>query len=230
MRYKRSISRDAFDGRIKALLSKAIKANRLSQKHNDIRDIVFQCCILQMSASMESYIKLMLESWAFCLRTNGKSAADVPKRARAHTVAARISNHFSRYSYSGDERELNRSLEGEGQLWRFLCGLDALPTLFGSDILLRDTKYPSVRNLKKLFARIGIDDIFDRLGAVCRMDVELKVEGFQSLRTALAHEAPPNVTLMDVKNYGKDMIRIVGAIDRVVCQHLSKSSGSDCWN
>jgi hypothetical protein len=182
-----------------------------------------------MSAAMETYVKLVLESWAFRLKTNGKSAAEVPSRVRAHTVATRVSSYFSRFSYTGDERELNRALESDTDLWRFLCGLDAVPASFGSEILLRDSKYPSIRNLKRLFARIGIDNIFDRLGSVCKMDAELKIESFQSVRTALAHEAPPNVTLTDVRSYGSDMITIVGGIDRIVCQHLSKISGSDCW-
>ncbi len=229
MRYRKSGSRLLFDDRVQYLTKKANKANTLDAKHADLRDIVFQCCILHFSAALESYIKLVIEAWVFRLNDPKKNASNIPLRTRAYAAAHQISSHFSKYVIDKNELALNKCLEKETELWPFLCGSGALHKGFNSSIILKDNKYPSVKNIKRLFSRIGIDNIFHRLGGLCNTDVELKIDSFQSMRTALAHDAPPDVTIVDVRNYGRDMKMIVGAIDRVLCSHLSTMSGPDCW-
>jgi hypothetical protein len=109
-------------------------------------------------------------------------------------------------------------------------GQNDLPKFFGSNLVLSETTYPSAKNIKRLFARLGIDDLFARLDKRCKRDMALTIDSFQSLRTALAHESPPNVTIIDVKLHFESMRLLTKALDRVAFNHIYKESGGDCWS
>jgi hypothetical protein len=98
-------------------------------------------------------------------------------------------------------------------------GQNDLPKFFGSNLVLSETTYPSAKNIKRLFARLGIDDLFARLDKRCKRDMALTIDSFQSLRTALAHESPPNVTIIDVKLHFESMRLLTKALDRVAFNH-----------
>jgi hypothetical protein len=52
MSYKRSLSLNDFELRHAFLLERAKRAAKLKSEFHDLRDIVFQCCIFQLSAAL----------------------------------------------------------------------------------------------------------------------------------------------------------------------------------
>jgi hypothetical protein len=56
------------------------------------------------------------------------------------------------------------------------------------------------------------------------------IEGFQSVRTALAHSSPPAITFKDVTERIEEMRVLVGGIDRLFFSHVVKNGGVSCWN
>jgi hypothetical protein len=105
----------------------------------------------------------------------------------------------------------------------------ALPAYFTGRDLHKETSYHSADNLRRLFRRAGIDNILGLLSGRLRRDVELLIEGFQSVRTALAHAAPPLLTVADVETLLVDIKALVGAIDKVFYQHVMQHGGQACW-
>jgi hypothetical protein len=57
-----------------------------------------------------------------------------------------------------------------------------VPTLNAKQIHT-DKKYPSPDNIKRLFNRLGIDKVFDKLNAKAKADVKANLQSFNDIRT-----------------------------------------------
>ncbi|MGJ5150985.1 HEPN domain-containing protein [Bradyrhizobium sp. HKCCYLR1023] len=228
MPYSRSSSRKSFESRIGALLAEANTAQKLSKSHPGIRDMVFQCAIFQTSAALEEYLKLLIEGWAFSLKQHNlnKSLPDLP---RGFLVSRRLQRHFAQFAYTGDEAQLLKSIPKEYQAWPIFDDRAPLPAYFDGKLLHEKSAYPSFKNLKRLFFRVGIDQFEAKMNRLINGDMETLVEGFQSIRTALAHSAPPALTILDVKKNLRDITKLVSAIDRLFYKHVVENGGSSCW-
>lgn len=229
MRYSRSFYRNSFDARINFLVKKARRAHRLKASDADIRDLVFQSAIFLTGAAIETYIRLLVEAWIQRIRLHDMGS-QTPSVARAYIALRRLESSFAKYQYNGDERTLYMSLQAEGALWPLLAGDSSLPSFFEGKALHDGTTYPSHKNIKRLFARVGIDNMLDRLSRNLSRDAEALIENFQSVRTALAHSSPPTITILDVEARLSDSKALIGAIDRIFHGHVMRHGGSDCWS
>lgn len=229
MRYKRSIHRNDFDKRLAFLLRKCRRASRLRSSDADIRDLVFQCAILQTSAAIEQYLKLLIESWAQNVRIHSR-ANRVPVAARVFLASTRLDRHFSEYIVNRYEAELLEKLSKESTLlWKLILGDIESSSIFDGKQIYREVSYPSSKNIKRLFSRLGISNIYDLISKEMKKDSETAVDGFQSIRTALAHSEPPNITIKDVEDKLNDMRLLVGAIDQIFYRRVVSNCGKDCW-
>ena len=121
-----------------------------------------------------------------------------------YLAVRRLEDAFAKYKYSGDEKGLFSAIEKEGELWPFMMGADQLPAFVVGKALHDGSSYPSYRNIKRLFGRAGLHDIIARISRKLSRDAETLIEGFQSIRTALAHSSPPIITIADVEMRLKD--------------------------
>lgn len=228
MPYAKSVYRKDFEARVRDLLNEAKNAQRLPHERAVIRDMVFQCAIFQTSAALEVYIKLLIEGWVFALKTQNKST-DLPVLPRGFLIASRFRKHFDHFAYTGDESQILKSISREYHAWPIFDSDFPLPPYFDGKLFHERTAYPSFKNLKRLFLRVGIDNFQSQMDRLLRSDVETLVENFQSIRTALAHSSPPSLTLLDVRNNLTDMERLVRCIDRVFFRHVARHGGVVCW-
>lgn len=228
MPYFRSVYRKSFDEQVNFLVRKARRAHRLKDSDSDIRDMVFQSAVFRAGAATETYITLLIEAWLQKLKACGKDSC-APLSTNAFYASVRLRNAFAKYQLSGDERELLIYLQNEKDLWPLLAGNGTFPHFFEGKTLHSDTAYPSLKNLKKLFFRVGINNMTDRLSRNLSRDVENLIESFQGIRTALAHSFPPSITIGDVEVLLSDSKLLVGAIDRIFHGHVIKHGGSQCW-
>jgi hypothetical protein len=206
----------------------AKRANELDVGLHGIRDMAFQCAIFQTSAALESYLKLSIEGWAQALKTRSFGNR-LPIASRGYLAAMKFQPHFQRFAFENDETRLISDLPNEHNRWPILDGPAALPTWFDGKLLHEGSAYPSFKNLKRLFYRLGVSDFDAQLGERLQRDVELMIKSFQDIRTALAHAAPPTITFDDVSARIKDMCSLVAAIDRILYSHIIKHGGADCW-
>ncbi|WP_155831196.1 hypothetical protein [Hyphomicrobium sp. 802] len=210
------------------LIKKARRAQRLRASDSDIRDLVFQSSVFRTGAAVETYIRLLIESWAQEVKNKARGHL-TPGECRAFIVSKRLQDKFSRYAFNGDEKELYMALRAETDIVVLLGGNANLPAAFDGKVLHQGAAYPSNKNIKKLFARVGIDNILGRISANLSRDAEVLIESFQSVRTALAHAAPPTVTIGDVEKLLGDSKALVGSIDRIFYKHVAAHGGRDCW-
>jgi|SRR5271166_1019044 len=228
MSYCRSVYRNEFDTQAADLLHKAKLAERLGKSYPTIRDSVFQCAVLLLVAALETYLKLLVEAWVQKLKSKN-FGTKTPDHARAFIAAKKLDRAFALYHYDGNEKALYTSLMAESSLWPFLAGTPQLPAFFNGKALHDGAAYPTSKNIKKLFARLGVQDMIARLSRNLSRDVEVLIDSLQSIRTALAHSSPPPLTLSDVERHLTDCKALVGSIDRIFWAHVKAHGGSDCW-
>lgn len=189
-----------------------------------------QCCILQASAATEEYIKAIFDGWAFKLRQlDAATAVNIPMRIRALIVKNRLRGKFSKYITDNDEKALLDGLSQESHIWALMVGNSPIPRYFDGSSIYLDQKYPSHKNIKLIFSRIGVDNVFDSLSRILKSDAEYALTAFNSVRTALAHEAPPQLTYNDVKDNLKRISNIVRAMDCLLFSTLNSYAGVGCW-
>lgn len=228
MSYSKSAYRTDFDERLRSLRREANRASRLRPPLHDLRDMVFQCAIFQTSAAVESYLKLAIESWFQEIKVLARGDR-LPRNVRGYFAARKLSGPFERYVSTRDEIPLAASLAQETTFWPMMMGSATIPPYVDGKDLHAGTAYPSFKNLKRLFQRIGIQNIHGDVAAILQRDVENMIESFQGVRTALAHASPPVITVQDVREKLDDMSELVRAIDRVFYRHVLAHGGSDCW-
>jgi hypothetical protein len=228
MTYKRSVYRNDFDQRITFLLKKAMRAQRLGAGDSDIRDLVFQCVIFLTCAAMEVYLKLLIEGWAQNLRAL-KLGTKSPIAARAYFAIKQLEGPFAKYQSEPDERALLKAIQSRPDIWNLMIGIDDLPAIFSGSMLHDKCAYPSKRNINKLFSRVGISDAIGTLNGILSRDVGLLIDAFQDIRTALAHSAPPAITITDVEARLADSKALIGAVDRMFYSHVMRHGGVACW-
>jgi hypothetical protein len=95
--------------------------------------------------------------------------------------------------------------------------------------VLATNKYPSIKNLKILYIRIGISDIFNEVAKRGQKDYKSQLESFLSIREAIAHQEAPVMTFQDVERNLNNLIDFINKIDRVVYSHIAKVSGEVYW-
>jgi hypothetical protein len=190
--------------------------------------MVFQCAVFQTSAALESYLKLIVESWFQELKTRSLGAA-IPDNTRGHFALRQFAGVFERFVATRDEVPIAATLGSERAFWPIMTGADAVPAFIKGADVHDGTAYPSYKNLQKLFTRLGLPKIQNRIAAILGRDVEVMIENFQSIRTALAHAAPPTITINDVRSRLADMAALVRALDRILYGHILTHGGADCW-
>jgi hypothetical protein len=137
---------------------------------------------------------------------------------------------FKKFIGLEDEGDLARSIT---ELRGALQVLNDLGTVSSTDLpklLVKDKKFPSVRNLNAVFKRIGTPKMLTLVSRRTRSDVALAVTSFIDVRNALAHESPPSMTDADVDRYFKQVKSWINAIDRELFSHVYRSSGAVYWN
>lgn len=198
MPYRKSSYRIDFEKRVSSLKLESSKANAFGVALHDARDMVFQCAIFQTSAALETYLKLIIESWFQQLKANGLGAS-LPASVRGRIAAQRLLQPFETYVAKREEGPIYSYLANQGDIWQVMIGNPQIPPRITGKEIHDGRAYPSNKNLKNLFIRVGIQNIHDELARILRRDIDTLIEGFQSVRTAIAHSAPPDITLKDVK-------------------------------
>lgn len=227
-RYRCSIARIEALDRLQELKRGALAASRKSIPAN-VKDMTYQSAIFQASATLEDYIKQIFDHWIFELKNNSHNGDSIPQRARFSYFARELSQAFGKYTYEGDEKALTEKILEKSRLIEFAMGQSlVLPHLTG-EFAYKNRKYPSPANIKRLYARIGCDDVFSQLSRNMQSNAELKLQAFNDIRTAIAHGSPPNLTLIDVKRNLEDVSLIIKSLDKINHKEFSSCFGGGVW-
>lgn len=227
-RYRCSAAREEALSRLDRLLSGAYAANRKNIPPH-VRDMTFQSAIFQASSTLEEYIKQIFDHWLYELKRQNKSAQSIPSPARFSYVGRQLSREFNNYAYSGDEKRLAKGLQDQQKIIGFTMDNSEILNHLTGEIAYKDRKYPSPKNIKILYSRIGCDNIFQILSRELKSDSELKLQGFNDVRTSIAHGNPPDLTLEDVRRNLNNIKLIIRSLDKINHREFSRNFGGGVW-
>ncbi len=194
-----------------------------------VRDAVFQNCVFQLSAVFEDYIFDLLSGWFLKLQSNGANAGALPALTRSLAIIKSQEENFRRYIGDRDEATLAANIFGNPGVYLLMQDTEAIPSVDLDNLILKDKKFPSVRNLNVIFKRVGLPKISQEISRRTRLTFELNWQSFMDIRNALAHESPPSITDEDVDRYFSQIKKWVNAVDRTVYSHVVAVSGSGYW-
>jgi hypothetical protein len=230
MPYSKSRARRDFETESKKLLKLAkrvsFKSSPLTYDHNQL---INQSCIFLLSARIEDYTKNLIEDLIYSYRTNGATLAHIPKNTRTKVLLDKHVTHFRSYYNSSDERTLLKNILINGSSYQITDDSIQFTDHVHPSNIIGGNKYPSIKNLKILYHRLGINDIITEINSKSGKDLKTAIESFLSLRESIAHQGAPAITFSDIERHFKNINEAVNYIDRTVYSHIKKESGEQYW-
>lgn len=230
MPYTRSQARDDFETGTNSLkkVAKKVSYNSSPLKYEQ-KMLIFQSTIFLMSARIEEYSKDLIEKLIFNFRSKNALMSEIPENIRTKALIDNQLSHYKNYNHNSDERKLLERINCSKQYYDLLVSTNHFSNSIRANSILATNKYPSVKNLKILFFRLGINDIFNEIAIRGQKDYKSQLESFLSVREAIAHQVAPTLTFQDVERHLENLIDLINKIDRVVYSHIVKTSGDDYW-
>lgn len=230
MSYSKSNARKGFEIEANKLLKLAKKVSyKSSPLTYDHKQLVNQSCIFLLSARVEDFTKNLIEDLLYIYRTKGATLNCIPKNVRTKTLLDKQINYYRTYYNSSDERTLLKNISIDSSYYNIMDnGANFTNQILATNII-GTNKYPSIKNLRILYFRIGINDIVNELNRKSKKDIKTNIESFLSLRESIAHQGAPAVTYNDVERHFKNMVEAINYIDRVVYTHIRNESGEVYW-
>jgi len=215
-------------------IKKRIRKSENKKVDVDIREYVVSAAIFLAFAEIENYITDVFSDFSTCTAANVTKGSELPGNMRPHLFLQKsnATATFGNFIISNSEKEMFRSLATafNGHARSYVDDSIQLQAFTGKDIYTT-IKYPSEKNLEKLFLRIGVDKIFDKLSALLGENAKTSLQSISSLRTQLAHTgALPGISSKDVRGRLDSAERFVGAIDRILYQITTSSYNAAQWN
>lgn len=230
MPYSKSISREDFETEHLKLkkLAKKISYNS-SPLTYDHKQLIYQSCIFLLSARIEDYTKNLIEGIIFNYRSKGANLSTLPINIRTKAFIDSQLGHFRNYYNSADEKKLIKNVLIKNRAFEIIDDAIVLTNQINAGHVISNNKYPSIKNLKILYHRIGIEDIVSKINANSKRDLKTSYESFLSLRESIAHQSSSSITFDDLERHFQNVILYVNHIDRIVYTHITKESGSTFW-
>jgi hypothetical protein len=228
-RYVKSSARVEFERSI-AEIETVIRQIAPPRKINpDLGNYILSAAILFLSAKLENYISDLFKGICQEACHHVKSASAVPPSLlgwaflndghadRSKTFVARNDEgDFIRTTGTYLASELVQNGNNYLTPGRFR-GID-------------DKAYPSVKNLKRMFRRLGIEAIFSLLNKRMKCSAENNLESFNAIRGALAHSGISGTySYNDIKEQILKIQQLVSAIDKETFYYLRSCNADIAW-
>lgn len=231
MPYTKSQARIDFETGTKSLkqVAKKVSYNSSPLKYEQ-KLLIFQSTMFLMSAKIEEYTKVLIEKIIFNYRSKNALMSEIPENIRTKVLIDNQLVHYKNFNHNSDERKLLDKINCSKSYYEILNPSNRFSNSINSKNVLATNKYPSIKNFKILYFRIGINDIFNEIAIRGRKDYKSQLESFLSIREAIAHQEAPVLTFQDVERHLDNLIDLINKIDRVVYSHIIKISGENYWN
>lgn len=230
MPYSKSKSRVNFEENLKRLRSLARTASyKKSGFSYDHKNLICQSSIFLACASIEEYLKIFIEDLLYEFNHNSANVSELPDNFRALKLLLSQQHIFKNYVFNGDEPKSLKAINKAWDKYEIIHDNKEVSKHIHPQDIIGTKKYPSVKNLKILYNRFGIKDIFKAVQLRAKKDYKPSLESFLSIREAISHQAAPQVTYEDVKRNFENIQGLVNHLDRIKYSHFCKISGEKYW-
>jgi len=231
MSYKKSKARKEFEVTSNELISMAkqvsYKRANLSYEH---KNMIFQSSIVLLCSSLEEYLRLFIENLFFSYKTNKAKLSEIPQNLRTFALFQKQKTIFENYIYARDEvKTLEKLKVSNKDLYSVIDDDIILLNQIDSKIVVNDRKYPSPKNLKILYNRLGVNNIFNETNKTGKKNYEFQLRSFLDIRETIAHQESTDLTIDDIKRNFENIRDFLDKLDRVSYKYVCRYSGHKFW-
>lgn len=230
MAYSKSLAREELD--LEALRLKKL-AQKISYNNSpltyDHKQLIYQSCIFLLSARVEDYTKNFIESILYNYRNKGAQLKQIPENSRVKAIIDNHKDHFKSYYNQEDEKKLITKLKLANTSYQLIFDDNVFTNQIKPHNIIATNKYPSLKNLNKVYNRLGIDNIVGKINEKSGKDLKTAFDSFLSQREAIAHQSSTSLTYDDIKRHFSNCLEFINWIDRIVYSHICKTSSSIFW-
>ena len=229
MSYSNSLSLKDFRTEIKSILSTSRNSTyKYINLSTPAKEMIFQAAIFKTSALIEEYLKNIIYDWIYNIKKNSLTADTLPENLRFYFLSYKHLGAYQSFIQNKDERKLINKFK-ENSVNNLFYDDQILSNEINARDIIQANKYPSVKNIKKLFQRLGVKNVFDLVSAKTKKQFPQSLQSFLDVREAIAHQNPPQLTYNDVKNNIETVDKFVSALDRIFFSIIIKNQGEKCW-
>lgn len=230
MPYKKTRARLEFESEAKKLLSLArrISYNKVVLDYQH-KNLIYQSSIVLLSSAIEEYLRIVMEDLFYNYRIKGATLSDIPENARSYALFIRQKGHFESYIFQKNELKVLDDLKVSNPLYEIVNGSAVYNSHVTALNILDGKKYPSPENVKVLYNRIGIKNIFHTIRIGSPTDYKLLLESFLDIRQTIAHQQAMNLTFTDIKRNFDNISDLINKLDRALYLHICRTSGQVFW-
>lgn len=231
MPYSKSRARQEFENKSVELISLArqisYKNVALSYEH---KNLIFQSTIVLLCSSLEEYLRVFVEDLFFNYKSLSAAISEIPVNPRTFSLFHKQRTIYEGFINNRDEfKTLDRLNITNQHLYSVMDSTQTFVNHIDSKIIVNDKKYPSPKNLKILFNRIGIKSIFNETDRIGKKNYELLLRSFLDVRETIAHQESTDLTFADVKRNFKNITDLLDKLDRASYRHICNISGHKYW-
>lgn len=233
MLYRKSRARDQFERDLAGELAILKQAGASKIKSPDIRNYVYSSIISRCSSHVEIYIEQVIGDWATQLSSQPTPNQHLDARLRAFLITHKhIDDHSPKYIVGKDEGVYLDAIAGTitQPEWQLLIGSANIPANIDFGAIVRNKRFPSPKNVKRVLRRIGISDPFSLLNPIIKGQFEQLLQSYNDVRNNFAHNGVfVGSNSADIRKKLADLTRIVGAIDRLLYRYIKAQFGARYW-
>ena len=185
------------------------------------------------SAKVEVYIEDFFTGWINKINTTDCLVSSLPNSIKAiHFNESFLKKLYKKLIFDNDESHFINTFSNEvdNPIFTLADPLKNSPRLYAEKILSKK-KYPSPENFLLLFKRVGINNIFDEIGAASGQNLKNVLTSYNDIRTSISHSGSPiGLNDQDVIRKLLEMKKIICHIDRVLHKHVLSHTGASTWN
>lgn len=232
MAYSRSRPFKSFYSEIDEIILVLKKVNLKSNTNLDIKfkDYILSSSVFLAHAELENYIEDIFN--LYLRNLSQKKIFDLNEDLRSFLVYKFFKdNNIHQSILMNDEKSIISAIKREssnGAKHIFDKDLEII-YISGKDIY-ETYKYPSVKNLQKIYKRIGCESIFDMASREINRNAKGILEQIGTYRTSLAHTATlSHITANDLILVLKDLKLFVNGLDRVIYKKIVNDHKQVFW-
>ena len=231
MPYNKSRARQEFETTSKKLdsLAREISYKKVTLSY-DHKNLIYQSTIVLLCSSLEEYLRVFVEDLFFSYKSNSAILSDIPSNLRTYSLFLKQKAIFENFTNNRDEVKILEKMNIENEhLYSVINDNDVLNNQIKAKEIVNDKKYPSPKNIKILFNRFGIKDLFVETNKIGKKDYEFLLRSFLDIRETIAHQESTDLTYIDVKRNFKNINDLIDKLDRISFKYICNVSGLKYW-
>ena len=230
MAYSKSKARKEFESTLDELLSLSrgisYQKFKLSYAH---KNLIYQSSIVLLSSAIEEYLRVFVEDLFYSYKLKNATLSQIHASSRSFSLFNNQRAFYEAFIHTRDEPKILERLDIKNSCFTVINDNETFINQVDSKKIVFDKKYPSVKNIKILYNRLGIKNVFGIINPKGGKDYAFILTSFLDIRETIAHQESTDLTFNDVKRNFFYIGELINQLDRVSYSMVCSTSGKKFW-